>query len=80
MAPSLIYEPIAKLPIYQDGFRRGTDLGLRLALDAIVAAGYVQEQRADRTSPPTPANAHCAAVVRVVADQVAARFRQRLPL
>jgi hypothetical protein len=74
--PSLIHEPIPKLPIYIDGFRRGTDLGLRIALNLIVAAGYDQEQRANRTSPPTPANAYCASVLRAVADQLAARFRQ----
>jgi hypothetical protein len=74
MPPSLIHELIAKLPIYRDGFRRGTDLGLRIALDVIVAAGYDQEQRANRTMPPTPANAHAASVLRAVADQIAARF------
>lgn len=75
MPPSLIHEPIAKLPIYQDGFRRGTDLGLRIALDLVVAAGYDQEQRADHTLPPIPANAHAATVLRRVADQLASRFR-----
>jgi hypothetical protein len=76
MSPSLIHEPIARLPIYADGFRRGTDLGLRIALDVVVGAGYDQEQRGNRTSPPTPANAYAASVLRAVADRLAARFRQ----
>jgi hypothetical protein len=76
MSPSLIHEPIARLPIYADGFARGTDLGLRIALNLVVAAGVDQEQRANRTSPPTPANSHCATVLRGLADQLAARFRQ----
>jgi 3-deoxy-D-arabino-heptulosonate 7-phosphate (DAHP) synthase len=48
MAPSLIHEPIARLPIYQDGFRRGTDLGLRIALDALTAEQARQEQLATK--------------------------------
>jgi hypothetical protein len=46
MTPSLIHEPIAKLPIYQDGFRRGTDLGLRLALETIVKEAARQQDLA----------------------------------
>jgi hypothetical protein len=76
MAPSLIHEPIRKLPLWQDGYAHGRDVGLAIALNTIVAAGADQEQRANRTSPPTPANAHAATMLRKVADQVAARFRQ----
>jgi hypothetical protein len=39
MAPSLIHEPIRKLPLWQEGFARGQQLGLRIALEVIVAAG-----------------------------------------
>jgi hypothetical protein len=46
MAPSLIHEPIAKLPIYRDGFARGRDVGLRLALDALTAERGRQERMA----------------------------------
>jgi hypothetical protein len=57
MSPSLIHDPIRKLPLWQDGFAHGRNLGLRIALEVIVAAGVNQEQRANRTDPPTPANA-----------------------
>jgi hypothetical protein len=67
---------IRALPLYTDGLEAGTDLGVRIALDVVVAAGYDQQERANRTSPPTPANAHAATVLRKVADRVAARFLQ----
>jgi hypothetical protein len=76
MTPSLIHEPIRKLPLWQDGYAHGRDVGLRMALEAIVAAGVDQEERAHRTDPPNPACSHCATVLRSVADQLAARFRQ----
>jgi hypothetical protein len=67
---------IRRLPLWQAAQREGQDIGLRIALDVVVAAGVDEEQRANRTSPPVPANAHAASVLRKVADQIAARFRQ----
>ena len=58
MSPSLIHEPIAKLALYQLGFTRGRDVGLRLgftrgrdvglrlALDALTAERGRQETMA----------------------------------
>jgi hypothetical protein len=67
---------IAALPLYQSGYHAGVDVGLFIGLTAIVAAGYDQEERGHRTQPSNPANAHTATVLRAVADQLAARFRQ----
>jgi hypothetical protein len=72
----LTHDPVRDLPLHRDGFNAGQDLGLRIALDVIVAVGVAQEQRAAPTSPPTPANAHTAAELRAVADRLAFRFRQ----
>jgi hypothetical protein len=48
MAPSLIHEPIRKLPLWQDGFTHGQHLGLRMALETILAERANQEQIAQR--------------------------------
>jgi hypothetical protein len=38
--------------------------------------GLSSRRGANRTMPPTPANAHAATVLRAVVDQIAARFFQ----
>jgi hypothetical protein len=77
MSPSLIHEPIAKLPIYQDGFRRGTDLGLRLALDALTAERGRQEQMAaDRVKRERGRYVYAEGVLLAVSKTLAAHFRQ----
>jgi hypothetical protein len=73
---NIITHNIASLPLYQDGYLAGVDVGLFIGLTAVVAAGYDQEERGHRTQPSNPANAHTASVLRAVADQLAARFRQ----
>ena len=74
--PSNLSPEIAALPLYRDGLDAGRDVGLAIALHVVVLAGVDQEQRANRTSPPVPANAHAATVLRKVADQVAEKFRE----
>jgi hypothetical protein len=37
MATSLIHDPIRKLPIWQDGFARGQDVGLAIATTTLTA-------------------------------------------
>jgi hypothetical protein len=57
MSPSLIHDPIRKLPLWQDGFAHGQYLGLRIALETILAEQANQEQTPvrprTRTGPST---------------------------
>jgi hypothetical protein len=77
MAPSLIHEPIRRLPLWQDGYRHGYDTGLRIALETILAERANQEQTAERRggSPLAYRHAYAAAVLNDVAKQLGARFR-----
>jgi hypothetical protein len=78
MTPSLIHEPIRKLPLWQDGFTHGQALGLRIALDALTAERIHQDRLAD--DPDARSSAACRAyadrrllaVMRVIAGS----FRQ----
>jgi hypothetical protein len=77
MTPSLIHEPIRKLPQWQDGFAHGQHLGLRIALETILAEQANQEQTAQRRGGTPLAYRHmfAAYVLLDVSKVVAARFR-----
>jgi hypothetical protein len=72
-------EHIRELPIYQLGFYDGRDVGLRLALDALVHERIRQTLLQD-TYPGNPAevfrHAYCAGRLVDVAKVIGARFRQ----
>jgi hypothetical protein len=78
MPPSLIHEPIRKLPLWQDGFTHGQHLGLRIALETILAEQANQEQTAERRGGTPLAYRHmfAAYVLRDVSKVIGARFRQ----
>jgi hypothetical protein len=77
MAPSLIHEPIRKLPLWQDGFARGLDVGLVIALSAITSERAHQEQLGDRDDAGSPAaRVYADGVLSSVARVLAGRFRQ----
>jgi hypothetical protein len=75
MAPSLIHEPIAKLPIYRDGFARGRDVGLRLALDALTAERGRQEQLAAQHPESSLTYVYAAGCLLDVSKMLATEFR-----
>jgi hypothetical protein len=68
------------LPLYQAGLSAGTDIGLRVALDALtqerIRVGNIQAAHSDLRSPTAAraayAEAHLGSVSRTVAD----RFRR----
>jgi hypothetical protein len=76
MTPSLIHETIAKLPIYQDGFARGRDVGLAIALTAITAERAHQERLGSQPDHPgSPAcRVYADGALHAVAKVLAARF------
>jgi hypothetical protein len=78
MAPSLIHEPIRKLPLWQDGFAHGQATGLRIALETILAEQAHQEQTAERRggSPLAYRHMFAASVLLDVSKVIGARFRQ----
>ena len=77
MAPSLIHEPIRKLPLWQDGFAHGRAVGLRLALDVLTAERGRQEQMAaDRVKRERGRYVYAEGVLLAVSKTLAARFRQ----
>jgi hypothetical protein len=78
MPPSLIHDPIRKLPLWQDGFAHGQHLGLRIALDTILAEQANQEQTPVRRGGTTLAYQHMLAayVLLDVSKVVARRFRE----
>jgi hypothetical protein len=78
MAPSLIHEPIRKLPLWHDGFAHGQALGLRIALETILAERADQEQTAERRgdSPAAYRHTYAAYVLLDVGKGIAGRFRQ----
>ncbi len=75
MAQSLL--PVwRELPIYRDGLAVGTDIGLRLALDAITLERNHQDQLADDPDSGSPASrAYADGRLLAVARVIAARFR-----
>jgi hypothetical protein len=68
------------LPIYRDGLAVGTDIGLRLALDAIDAERVRQQQLTaadpDSKSPTAGCRAYADGRLLAVARVIAVRFRQ----
>jgi hypothetical protein len=77
MTPSLIHEPIRKLPLWQDGFARGRDLGLVIALAAITAERTHQELLGAQQDAGSPAcRVYADGALLAVAKAVARRFRQ----
>jgi hypothetical protein len=78
--PTNLNPDVAALPLYQLGLAAGTDIGLRLALDALTAERIRQGQLAaaepDSGSPVAARLAYTAAVLLDVTRVVAARFRQ----
>jgi hypothetical protein len=77
MSPSLIHEPIAKLPIYRLGFTRGRAVGLAIALAALTAERGRQEQMAaDRVKRERGRYVYAEGVLLAVSKTLAARFRQ----
>jgi hypothetical protein len=66
-----------ELPIYRDGLAVGTDIGLRLALDAITLERIHQDQLATDQESGTSAACRAYADGRLlaVARLIAARFR-----
>jgi hypothetical protein len=75
----IIPHDIRSLPIYVDGVAAGTDIGLRLALDALTLERIYQDQLA--TDPESGSSAACRAYadgrLLAVAKVLAARFRAR---
>jgi hypothetical protein len=67
---------IAALPIYQDSVQHGTDIGLRLALDAITAERGHQERLGSQPDHPgSPAcRVYANGVLLTVSKTIAARF------
>jgi len=52
MPNSLIYDPVRGLPIYHAGLAAGTDIGLRIALDAICGELATQNRLLAERRPP----------------------------
>jgi len=76
MAPSLIHQPIAALPLYQLGFSRGRDVGLRLALDALTAErGRQETMAAYRVKRERGRYVYAEGVLLAVSRVVASRFQ-----
>jgi hypothetical protein len=75
--PSLIHEPIRKLPLCQDGFAHGQDVGLRLALDALTAERGRQEQHAIQHPESSLTYVYAAGCLLDVSKVIAGTFRQR---
>jgi hypothetical protein len=76
MSPSLIHQPIARLPIWQDGFARGRDVGLAIALTAITAERGHQEQLAAQHPESRLTYVYAAGRLLDVSKVIGARFRQ----
>ena len=77
MTPSLIHEPIRKLPLWLDGFAHGRDVGLRVALDALTAERGRQEQLATQHPEASLTYVYAAGRLLDVSRIIAGRFRQR---
>jgi hypothetical protein len=74
--PSLIHEPIRKLPLWQDGFARGRDVGLAIALAALTAERGRQETlAADRVKRERGRYVYAEGVLLAVTKVVASRFQ-----
>lgn len=69
---------IRALPIYVEAFSRGRDLGLKMALDVILAETIRQDGLREHAVPETskPTITYAQGVLGGVARQVAAMFRQ----
>jgi hypothetical protein len=67
---------IAALPIFQDGVQHGTDIGLRIALDAITSERQHQERLGSQPDHPgSPAcRVYADGALLTVAKTIAARF------
>jgi hypothetical protein len=81
MAPSLIHDPIRKLALWQDGYTRGVDTGLVIAMTAITCEIARQDedaaqQRGGPHSLTTGRHEYAAAVLLDVATVLARRFWQ----
>jgi len=77
MTPSLIHEPIAKLALWQDGYARGRDVGLAIALAALTAERAHQERLARHPDSGSQAcRVYADGVLLAVAKVMARRFRQ----
>ena len=76
MAPSLIHDPIRKLPLWQDGYARGIDTGLVVALSAITAERAHQERLGSADDAGSEAaRVYADGALLAVARVLAARFR-----
>ena len=82
MAHILAHDPARELPLYIDGFHAGHDVGLMVALNAIVAEMTRQEDAAvvARRNDPRQGDEHtheyAAGRLGAVARIVCARFRE----
>ena len=75
MPPSLIHEPIRKLPLWLDGFARGRDVGLAIAMHAITRERVHQQQMADGAREQGP-YVYADGALHAVAKMLARRFWQ----
>jgi hypothetical protein len=81
VAHILAQDPARELPLYIDGFHAGQDVGLMIALNAIVAEQTRQDDAwavaaVNPRTADTARHVYCAARLYDVAVVVAARFRQ----
>jgi hypothetical protein len=76
MSPSLIHEPIAKLALWQDGYARGRDVGLAIALAALTAErGRQETMAAYRVKRERGRYVYAEGVLLAVSRVVASRFQ-----
>jgi hypothetical protein len=69
-------KPIRKLPIYQLGFARGQDVGLRLALDQMTAERGRQEQLATQHPEASTTYVYAVGCLLDVSKTLAGQFRR----
>jgi hypothetical protein len=76
--PHIITHNLASLPLYQDGFAVGRDVGLRLALDQLTQERLKQERLLARLWPTSTKAArisYAEASLREVSERIAIMFR-----
>jgi hypothetical protein len=74
--PSLIQEPIRKLPLWQDGYARGRDVGLAIALAALTAErGRQETMAAHRVKRERGRYVYAEGVLLYVSKAIASRFQ-----
>ena len=81
MAHILAHDPARQLPLYTDGFNAGRDIGLMVALNAIVAEMTHQDDAAtvaalDPRQQDAARHQYCAGRLLAVGRIVAGQFRQ----